>query len=115
MEMAGTQISDLSGSMQSMSLSGVNVNVPDMKLASFNAKKLQSDIRVSKSMYDDRPINASGSYNLSNVPLDEIEIQEDFDEVDNADDQDWDLLESIMGRYTQILTDEIEVKSQSSL
>ena len=49
------------------------------------------------------------------MPLDEIEIQEEFDEVDVADDQDWDLLESIMGRYQDILTDEIGLKSQTSL
>jgi len=47
--------------------------------------------------------------------MDEIEIQEQFDEVDVADDQDWNLLESIMGRYKEILTDEIELKSQTSL
>ena len=46
---------------------------------------------------------------------DEIEIEDDLDEVENAEDQDWDLLESIMGRYNQILTDEIELKSQGSL
>lgn len=50
------------------------------------------EVKINALYEDDRPINSSGTYNLSNVPLDEIYIQEDFDEVDAADDQDWELL-----------------------
>ena len=50
------------------------------------------EVKMNALYQDDRPINSSGTYNLSNVPLDEIYIQEDFDEVDAADDQDWELL-----------------------
>lgn len=78
-------------------------------------KKMASEVKYTHAMMDDRPINSSGYYSLSNVPFDEIEVQEDFGEVENADDQDWDLLENIMGRYNQILTDEIEMKSVTSL
>ena len=35
---------------------------------------------------DDRPINASGHYNIPAYALDEIEIQEHFEDLDVADD-----------------------------
>ena len=100
-----------------MGLSNVNVGLNQQPFRGHMApQKMNSEVNVKVGHHlDDRPINSSGYYNISNVPLDEIEIQEDFNEIDAADDQDWDLLESIMGRYNQILTDEIEMKSVTSL
>lgn len=69
------------------------------------------EVKMNRMYEDDRPINSSGTYNLSNAFLDEVEIQENYDEVDAADDQDWELLNSIIGRYNEIITDEIELKS----
>ena len=34
--------------------------------------------------YDERPINASGAYDLSSVPLDEIDIEDNYSEVEVA-------------------------------
>ena len=63
---------------------------------------------------DDRPINASGSYNIPAYAMDEIEIQEHFDELELADDQDLDQIEQINAMYNQILNQDLELKSQSS-
>ena len=49
------------------------------------------------------------------MPEDEwIEIEDNFEELDVADDQDLDQIEQINDLYNQILNGNLELKSQSS-
>lgn len=55
--------------------------------------------------YDERPINATGEYDLSQLPLDDIEIQENYSEVEMAT-FDESLLDHVKERYAHILNEE---------
>ena len=52
--------------------------------------------------YDERPINASGAYDLSSVPLDEIDIEDNYSEVEVAT-LDSTILDKVKNVYQDIL------------
>ena len=52
--------------------------------------------------YDDRPINATGMYDLSAIPADEIELEDNYSEIELAS-RDSFVLNSVKQVYFDIL------------
>ena len=75
----------MGGTVESLGLSNVQVGLEGAQIQP--ARPEGHQIKYNQ-MYeeDDRPINASGHYNIPAYALDEIEIQEHFEDLDVADD-----------------------------
>ena len=56
--------------------------------------------------YDERPINASGQYDLTQIPLDEIEFDDNYSEVELATASS-EVLNQVKGVYQDILNSSI--------
>ena len=61
----------------------------------------------SSTEYDERPINATGQYDLSSIPLDEIEVQENYSEVEVAT-LDSTILDRVRNVYQDILNQSMQ-------
>ena len=57
--------------------------------------------------YDDRPINATGMYDLSAVPVDEIDLEDNYSEIELASKDSF-VLNSVKQVYFDILNNATE-------